>query len=245
MLISTNSKAKHQLLWNLITSFKPLFLAFISILVICTIVYVASSLYPTLNDVLKASLRTPWGIFTSIFVHSGFEHYSTNMIELLVYFWIFFITNIFLSKEETEKRVSIFLKVIFLIAVTSNLLWIISMWMVFASQSSVLGASGLVYASQGVVTGFAILNSLKLIELPRKDKKDRMEFLFFCLSNLVFVVISIQVLVQSQVFLNVGAGVNVIVHGVSFFGAFFSVFLWNIFRQRHASKTQAEATAAS
>lgn len=226
-MVNKNETDRRRAIWSKAISFRPMFLAFILILSISTIVFGLSLVYPITNEILKASWGTPWGIATSLFAHNGFEHYSMNMIGLSVYFLLFFITNLLLPKEEIYKRVKLSLIAMFLIAVISNFVWI-----VLVPQSSTLGSSGLVYASQGVMMGFALMNCLRIIELPHKSKRDKAWFLLFCLSNLIiFVVAFSQILLQPQVFLSVGLGVNVVVHGLSFYAALILVVVWSIIRQ--------------
>lgn len=83
------------LLLRLASNFKRVFLAFILILIVCSAVYAGSLFYPGLNDALAASGRTPCGIFTSLFVHGGIEHFGLNMISArssssVLSFWYLF-----------------------------------------------------------------------------------------------------------------------------------------------------------
>ncbi|MGQ9719561.1 MAG: hypothetical protein ACUVWK_06985, partial [Nitrososphaerales archaeon] len=149
--------------------------------------------------------------------------YGTNMMGLLAYSFLFITLSLSLSKEEAGKRVSLFLRVIFLSAIVSNFLWI-----AIAPQSNVIGSSGLFYASQGVVMGVALLNGLRIIELSKLNKREKG---WSVINLVIFGVIFIQILVQPQVFLNVGPGVASNVHAFSFYGALLLFTFWSIIKQ--------------
>jgi membrane associated rhomboid family serine protease len=128
-----------------------------------------------------------------------------------------------LSKEEAGMRVSFFLKVIFLSAIVSNFLWI-----AIAPQSNVVGSSGLVYASQGVVMGVALLNGVRVVELSKLNKREKG---WSMINLIIFGFMFIQILIQPQVFLNVGPGVASSVHAFSFYGALLLFTFWSIIKQ--------------
>ena len=219
-----------RLFWRIGLDFKLLFLTFIMILVISTAIYVTSSICPVLNDILKASRVTPWGVVTSLFVHQGPEHLAFNMIGLLAFIVLFSTTNWHLSKQEIGKRVSLFLIVIFLMALLSNISWII-----LIPQVGTAGSSGLVFASEGIVMGFTLQNGLRIIELFRNGEKDRKRLLAIYLYNLgIFGVFFVQVLLAPQTFLNVAPTVNVFAHGISFLGSFFLTVFWSLRRGLHS-----------
>ena len=215
-----------RLFWRIVLDVKLLFLTFMMLFVISTAIYVTSSTYPMLNDVLKASPATPWGVVTSLFVHQGLEHLAFNMAGLLAFFFLFSITNSHLSKQEIEKRVSLFLIAIFLMAIFSNILW-----MILVPQASTIGSSGLVFASEGIFMGFTLLNGLQIIELFKDGGKDRKRLMAIYLCNLtIFGVLFVQIVFAPQIFLNVAPAVNAFVHGISFLGSFFLTIFWSLYR---------------
>lgn len=213
----------YELFRKVVLDFKPIFLTFILILVVSTVIYVVSIALPFLNDILAASPQTLWGVVTSLFTHGGGTgHLVDNMLALLAYFSLFAISNSFLSNEEKRGRISFFLIVIFLTSITSNAVCIISM-----PQTTTTGSSGVVFASEGVMMGFSLLNSLGILSLGKCGKQDRKLLLRTFLSNFpVFLIFFFQILLNPQLFLNVGPQVNVFVHGVAFLSSFLLAFLW-------------------
>jgi len=216
-----------RLLWRIVLDFKLLFLMFMFLFVISTAIFVISSTYSMLNDILKASLVTPWGVVTSLFVHQGLEHLAYNMAGLLAFFFLFSIINSHLSKQEIKTRVSLFLIAIFLMAIFSN-----TLWMILVPQASTAGSSGLVFASEGIFMGFTLLNGLQIIELFKDGGKDRKRLMAIYLCNLtIFGVLFVQIVLTPQIFLNVAPAVNAFVHGVSFLGGFSLTIFWSLYRR--------------
>ena len=200
-----------------------LFITYILLLVVCTTLFAVSVPYPTLNGVLKASWATPWGIFTSLFVHGSLAHYGGNMIGLSLYFGMFVLTNSFISKETIRRRTRFTLPAMFILPIASNLAWII-----YWPDSQVLGASGLVYALQGVAVGFSTINGLGQSEMPPQIKENKIMFLLVCVMNVFLAGATIiEIFIEPQVFLNVSAGANAFVHGICFLGALVTVIGWN------------------
>jgi len=225
--ISDAERNRLRLLWNIMLDFKRLFLAFILILLTSILVYVISYFYPEFNEVLKVSTTTPWGIVTSVFAHGGFMHLRDNMLGLCFFFIIFFITNFFPSKEERESRVTFFLVIIFAAAIVSNIAWII-----IAPQRGAIGSSGLVYASQGIVTGFALSNGLRIFQLSHDVKKKRPLYIAVYVFNLVvFLSLCIPIFLDAKAFLNVAENVNSVVHGIAFLVGLFLTTIWAWVRQ--------------
>jgi len=215
-----------RLFWRIVLDVKLLFLTFTMIFFISGAIYIISSTYPMFNDILKASPTTPWGIVTSLFVHQGLEHLAFNMAGLFAFFFLFSVTQLHLSKQEVEKRVSLFLIAMFLMAIFSNILW-----MILVPQASTAGSSGLVFASEGIFTGFTLLNGLQIMELLKNGWKNRKRLMAIHLCNLaIFGALFVQIVFAPQIFLNVAPAVNAFVHGVSFLGSFFMTVFWSLYR---------------
>jgi membrane associated rhomboid family serine protease len=214
--------------------FRPIFLTFLILLALSLTTYIIYFAYPALNEVLAASSRTPWGVVTSIFVHGGFEHLWDNLLFLFLYMLLFCFSNFLILQSEKRKRVSFSLTVIFMMAVISNLIWV-----VFVPNTSVIGSSGIVYAFMGVLMGFSLLNSLEILNLKRCDKKNRKYLLAMVVSNLcIFLMFFLQILSSPQTFLNVAPKVNSSIHDMSFLGGFFLTMFWYGIRlRRNAPKT--------
>ena len=195
-----------------ILQFRILFLAFLVILSLSSVVHILSQSFPFMLELLATSPQTPWGVVTSIFSHLNDGHLLANMAGLLSAFAFFFMSNVFLSKEERNHRIRFILVVSFSSAILCNVLFV-----VITPQYSSTGASGLVYGSEGIVTGLSLLNSFNIFDLRRYDEK-RMNPLFFVyLYNAgIFLLFIVGIILNPALFLGVGQNVNVFTHGVSF-----------------------------
>jgi len=196
--------------------FKPVLLTFLFVLISSAITYIASLMFPWLNDILVASPRTPWGIVTSLFTHLGVEHLAVNMVGLLAFLLLFVTSNISLSKEEIRRRIFFLLPVIFLIATLSNLFWTI-----LVPNVNATGSSGLVFASEGVMMGFALLNTLKLKDIAECSlEKEKSLLAFYAYNATIFIGFFLQIVFAPELFLGVAPKVNVFVHGIAFYISF-------------------------
>ena len=209
------------------SDFRIIFVVFVLMLLACSSLFVCSLVYPGLNDVLAASGRTPWGIVTSLFVHDGIEHLSFNMISLFVFSLVFASSNSFLSETEKKRRIHFFFIVSFSAAILSNLLWI-----TLIPQIGTIGASGTVYASEGVMMGFCMMNSLNMLDWAKYKTKGKYPRLVIAFNLLVLISLLLQILFSAGTFLNVGAGVNAAVHGLAFLFSFFLAAFWILLRRR-------------
>lgn len=215
-------KDEYGLFKRILPAFKTIIRTFLFVLIPSSIVLVVSFEFPWLADVLAVSDRTPWGIVTSLFYHLSIEHLVVNMSVLLAFFLVFLLSNIFLDVHQINSRLHFLILTIFVVAVMTNLFWLIIRPDVYAA-----GSSGIVFALQGVVMGFSLLNSLKLRDIRKWDPKTRKLFLPFCSLNLVlFMAIFLQVLLAPYLFLNVAPGVNVVIHAVSFYISFLAVIVF-------------------
>jgi len=201
--------------------FKAVFLTFLVVLILSVTIYGVSLINPRLNDILVASPRTPWGIVTSLFTHLGIQHLTLNMAALFGYFAIFITSNIFLSSEESKRRVRFFILIIFVMAIISNLAWII-----LRPDINTTGASGLAFASEGAVTAFALINSFRLVDIGKYDLKRQKSLLAIYLYNLAFFVfLFLYIILAPPLFLSVAPGVNAFVHGIAFYTSLVAVIL--------------------
>ncbi|RLI44490.1 hypothetical protein DRO69_07285 [Candidatus Bathyarchaeota archaeon] len=222
------SKEKSKLDWNIIHDFKAAFLVYLLVLIPSVIAYASTDIFPSLSDALLASSQTPWGVITSIFIHVESQHLIVNMVAFLAFLVLFAVLNIFLHQKERIRREYFLLLNIFVSAILSNLLWIILL-----PNVNTTGASGLVYASIGVMLGFALLNSLKLKDIRKHclDKR-KMVLGIHILNVIVFLVIFLQIVLVPGVFLNIGPGVNSFVHSVSFDISFVSTLCYSVIQTR-------------
>lgn len=214
---------------KVLLDFQPIFLTFILILAVSAVICVASFESPSLNYVLAASLKTPWGIVTSLFVHGGgIEHLTSNMLALFSSFLLFALSNSSFSDTEKKRRILFLLIAVFSTAIVSNLFCII-----LVPRISSTGSSGMVFASQGVLMAFSLSNSFEISRLGTCNKKDRKSLLTICLMNLlVFSSFFLQILLIPRIFLNVAPNVNVFVHSVAFLCSFCLASLYQV-EKRH------------
>lgn len=211
-------KENSKLDWNILRSFKAGFLAYLLVLTLSIMAYASIAIFPSLSDTLLASSQTPWGVITSIFIHLESQHLIANMVAFLVFLVLFVVINIFLPQEEKMRRERFLLLNIFVSAILSNLMWIILLPNVNAT-----GASGLVYASEGVMLGFALLNSLKLKDIRKCcPEKGKLVLGIRIFNVIVFLSVFLQIVLAPIAFLNVSPRVNIFVHGIAFYISFVS-----------------------
>lgn len=186
-----------------------------------TALYVISQVYPQINSILATSRATPWGIVTSIFAHSSLFHLASNMVGLLVYALLCAFCNSSLPTETKKRIQSFFLICAFGSAIASNIFW------VFLTSQSSLGASGLVYAAQGVLLGFSLMNGLSILNWRKFKAQEKSTKLMVLFNLLVLVSLLSQIFLSPEIFLGVAAGVNVVAHGFSFYSSLVITFVWN------------------
>jgi hypothetical protein len=108
-------------------------------------------------------------------------------------------------------------------ALLSNFIWIIIV------DIGTIGASGLIYASEGVVTGFCLLNSWDIYdEMKTKNNKENRGNLIINL--LIFIAICAWMVFYTNSFLSYSREVNVLIHGSSFVIGFILAIEWNNLR---------------
>jgi membrane associated rhomboid family serine protease len=203
-----------------ILEFKRVFFVYSLVLLTSVIIFGVSQVYPNIENTLSASRSTPWGIITSIFAHINISHLALNMGGLFLFMFLFaFCNSTFILKS--KRRVEIFFLVsVFVFAVISNVLWIA------LTPNPSIGASGLVYAVESSLAGFSFANGLQLLYFS-KFKAQSVSTMYIVFMNIVvFSVMLIQIVQSPDIFLNVGQGVNIIAHGISFLLGFLISPLW-------------------
>jgi membrane associated rhomboid family serine protease len=206
--------------WKLILSFKAVWLAFILIVVTSTVVSFVSAKDADILDMLSVSRETPWGVFTSIFSNTTPSHLTTNMNGLFLFMFAFCVTNSLNRKKEREKRARFMAITIFLIAIISNLFWLL------LSESGATGSSGMVFASQGVTLLFALMNIPKLFDYIKSGKKmipALILFVVIVVIGSVFVSVFKEIVTFSRL---METKQNALVHLISFTGGFLFWFLY-------------------
>jgi membrane associated rhomboid family serine protease len=210
-----------------LTTFRPVFFTMGVVMTTSILVYINSFIFPSLYNATVASGQTPWGVFTSLFVHTSLDHLALNMVGLWVFSVLFAATNFLLDEREKVERSIFLLAVAFLMAIFSNAFWV---WLIPSIGTA--GASGIVFALQGSVLGFALLNSLGLRNIRKEQNRKRRIQLagFYSFNLVVFVTFFLQIVLAPTIFLNVATAVNVVIHGVAFLGALLFTILWQLVR---------------
>ncbi len=220
---NSKSRASVKVFSKIVYDFRRILSACILVLVFSIALYVSFSIYPPTNSILAVSRTTPWGIVTSIFVHSSPIHLAYNMAGLFAYTLLFAVCNSSLTSETKIRIQSFFLICAFGSAVASNILW------VFLTPQPSLGASGAVYAVQGVLLGFSLMNGLSILNRGKFRTQKRSTKLMVLFNLLVLISLLSQILLSPEIFLGVAAGVNVVAHGFSFYTSLVTTFFWNYY----------------
>jgi membrane associated rhomboid family serine protease len=199
-------------------AFKKILLVYLLVLLLSGSVYIASTVYPDVNMILAASRNTPWGIVTSIFAHSSLPHFGLNMGGLFIFVLLFVFSNSTYSVQNKKRVERLALFSVFVFAIISNVLWVI------LTPNPSVGASGLLYAVIGIVTGFSLFNGLQIVNFSKFKTQEAATVGVILMNMLLSILLIAQVFQDPQLFLNIGAGVNVIAHGVSYLLGLFVVF---------------------
>ena len=204
-----------------IKCFKPCFLLLLVVLSLSIIFHFLSEFLPDVKQFLAASLSSPWGVITSIFIHENISHLISNM-RVMVMFTLFFVfSNMHIDEENIKRRVPFFVAVAVFAAIFSNVLWI-----TIRPDILTIGASGVVYSTIGITFGFSMINftqySINLPTIKRTwkllPKKDRaVFFISYVVNALIFLCTLFFALLFTPEFLSKGPKVNVFVHGISFY----------------------------
>ncbi|HEX7033257.1 MAG TPA: rhomboid family intramembrane serine protease [Nitrososphaera sp.] len=171
----------------------------------------------------QLSPATPWGIFTSIFLHSSLEHLLANIGALWI-FTSYILLSVSLAPDSERKgRAVSLVPVVIGSAVIADALWALVFQIVNPNiQFASVGASGIVYAVGGSALGFAIADIQDAIakartvpETPHKKIKG------VILVNAIVVGFFLSMLLAApDIFLSKAPGSNVFVHGIAFLMAF-------------------------
>jgi hypothetical protein len=211
---------------RLFVDFKVVWYAFLLIVGLSFTVTLLEIPYPFIIGLLRTSRTTSWGIVTGIFAHESFiGHYLPNVVTLLFVCLFFAFTNANQEKEVKERRTRFFVIMMFVGAISANILFII-----LAPLASSIGSSGIDYAALGVTLGFAIHNAIHAI--PRKLReftafyKNKGNF-YTIASNLLVSLFFLTILIKyPDLFLASGGNVNKFVHAVAFIVAFVATFVY-------------------
>ena len=217
-----------QLYERLEYGFTMVFMAFLSVVTLSVMVYVANDYgFSTLNEILAVSRRTPWGIITSLFVHADEKHLLSNMIALFVFFLLLLGSNVFHSEKELKHRILTTLPLIICLPVVLNLLFII-----YFPELKLIGSSSIIYTLEGRCIGYSLINSLELRKVRKSVQKERRVLLASSLSNLiVFASFFLNVLLYPLLSPSTGLQLIVWIHSSAFSGGFLTVVFYALRRQ--------------
>jgi membrane associated rhomboid family serine protease len=173
-----------------------------------------------LKEFLAVSPNTPWGIFTSFFVHADEAHLLNNMVSLFIFLMLFVVSNSFLIEREIKTRFKFMLPIIFTIPAILNLLMII-----LYPELQFIGSSGIIYTLEGVCLGFSLHNALELRKIQNNLKNKKRLLMASSLSNLIIVVgFLLGLLFYPQLILGGRGGIIFWFHSASLiFGFLFSL----------------------
>ncbi len=212
-----------EFLVTLVTQFRLAFSAFLLVSIPSTILLVATSFDPLLQDQLSNSRATWWGAVTSIFVHYGILHLAGNVIALFAFIVLFVILQAYLTVEEKNRRSLFLLWNVFFSGILANVFFLL------VSSGSAAGASGVVYGSEGVVAGFALF-----IVFPEDFNRAKFKEHFLGKTNkrrglvglVVFASFFLEATLFPRVFLAISPGVNSFVHFWAFEISLMSVVVY-------------------
>ena len=200
--------------------------AYLTIAVPSTISLPLPYFAPSVFELLKSSWITPWGIFTSIWIHYDILHYANNMLVLLFFVFVFAFIHEYYPRDVRLRRSTVLIWIPLASAFAANIFTLIVL-----PLSSSAGASGALLAYEGVCLGFAFLNwypsSFKLRHLKEHFFKRENKTTIF--RNLVvFVVFFGWYALDNRGFLFVSPGVNVYSHLIGFIVGFGLTGLYEI-----------------
>lgn len=215
--VLANMKAMLYVMLKGMFAYRKIFSAYIFVLFISGCIYVISLIYPDIANILAVSRSTPWGVVTSIFTHSNLLHFAYNMGSLFIFILMFAFANSTFSVQKKQKLEPFFLVSAFIFAIVSNVLWVV------LTPSPSIGASGLVYAVVGILTGYTLFNGLQALYVSKIKAQNALTACVIYSNILLSALLLVQVFQDPQLFLNVGDGVNVFAHGISYLLGLFAV----------------------
>jgi len=244
--------------WEKIKEFiKPyviIIFVYFTFYLICNAVYKAEvsnpKLLPALSETKESLL---WGFFTFMFIHESYSHLSNNMQSIIQSTTLFLALLLFSNYRNPKKVAFIYCIIPFTSSMLTGILFIFS-------NPNFRGASGVVYATEGVILSTASYNiyliirwafsykgmfpllKKKLVHLTIKERIKNGTILFKNIFSPIFNVIIfgfyLYVISSYSTFFNISSNVVWIVHVFCFFiGLLFSLlFLLKIepFTNRNA-----------
>ena len=200
-------------------------------------VFALLSLRPGLLEGIWLSADRPWGIVTSIFTHVDAPHLLGNLGFFLLYCLLFM--GVSWNDDQKSRRDSsrIFLAVALAAGIITNVVEFLAYWYPRGiTRPGSWGASGVVYASGGVLLAFSLHNIPLLVQRIQKARRSRKRvgrWQLFVTVLPVIVIIWMFVCIQS----GFGYGLAGVAHGLGFLLGFsMGVVLWALAEWRASLK---------
>lgn len=185
--------------------------------------------YTANTPILYNTIKTPWGIITSMFIFDG----DGNVVDYAIYALVFCAANVRYSRFMRVKRYLLSIWVSLLSAVIGNVINLIVYWL-SAPNGYSLGQSGIVYGFMGALAFIALFDILFYLSYSyHKRKKEISTFnikrggsekargLVTCVFTvLLFGITIIFLVVDFPLFFSVAPGVDSFLHFISFLSGF-------------------------
>jgi len=154
-----------QSLLKVLSNSKLSFIPFFVILILGGFQFIFSLNLEWLVPKLGLSIHSLWGIFTNFYIHENLDHFDNNMMLLFILTLIYVFMNGYLSDIQQKNRSKYFMVSAFVCGISTNISYILIASYFFNFQGYTYGASGLVYAVQGIAFMMALFN---LIQVGKK-----------------------------------------------------------------------------
>ena len=178
-----------------------------------------------LTSILGLTPSTPWGIFTLMFVHDGWNHLSNNVMTIWAWTGLALLLDSMHSQADRRRRAVFFVAVVLTSAIMAHSLWFAMVLISGAEmQNPSVGASGVTFAFGGAVLGLALMNGRDAISKRQvSDQRKKANFVMM-INFLVAAMIAVLVLSDPAAFIAKGQA-NHFGHGVSFIFGLFGILL--------------------
>lgn len=221
-------------------SFPFSLIIFLPDLVIAVLCYCSDSIKNFFIQYLSASLITPWGVVTSLFVHRNIDHFTSDVIATFLALFIFALINIKTDDITNFSRLLFYYALG--IAILSNILWTIIPWIYsypnILSERS-FGSSGIGYALYGIDMSSMIFNLHYMLWQKIVQHKEFHTLAF--LINFIFFFLLTYTIFYTNIFFFKDLHVNSFVHALSFLLGYIITIIYNILSRFHFYKIVSKA----
>jgi len=206
-----------------LAGFGPLVAAFAIFLIINSLMFVVTSVYPSTIDYLSLAPDRPWGIFTSAFIHANVEHLVNNLEGFTLACTLFVFVILSSSPESRRRSSRLFLWLIFISGFLADGVEFLVWRLTGTLNVSSFGASGIVYAAIGVLLASALYsfpkNAARIRELVAKRKQSSKfirDAMVPAFAMLTFVVLLFELVSNPADFFSAAPGIDVFAHEMGF-----------------------------